>query len=236
MKLLRSAPPNTATRPISQRADGSVREHLPTTGMPRAHPPAASRWFARRRLVIILTKWLLPLGAAALLAMIAFWSEFDHAPDKARFTIGSVSGDIDGARLKDAKYHGVDEKGQPYTITAAYARQLDGDRMELSEPKGDLTQESGTWLMLKARHGRFEQKTNQLELWEEVSLYRDDGTTLTTARAAVDIKAGTALGTEPVHVEGPFGRLDAQGFTLTEKGSAISFLGETHVVLDGTAP
>ncbi len=38
-----------------------------------------------------------------------------------------------------------------------------------------------------------------------------------------------------VHAEGPFGTLDAQGFTLTDKGSAIQFFGPGHLVLNSAS-
>jgi len=53
-----------------------------------------------------------------------------------------------------------------------------------------------------------------------------------TASASIDLKAGAAAGSEPTHVEGPFGTLDAHGFTVMDKGSAIDFPGPAHVVLN----
>ena len=49
-------------------------------------------------------------------------------------------------------------------------------------------------------------------------LYRDDGTTLYTQSTSMDLKTGAAAGSQPVHAEGPFGTLDAQGFALVDKG------------------
>jgi hypothetical protein len=46
------------------------------------------------------------------------------------------------------------------------------------------------------------------------------------------VKAGAAAGSEPTHVEGPFGVLDSQGFMVSDKGSAIDFAGPAHVVLN----
>ena len=191
---------------------------------------------ARRRILITLTKLLLPIGAAALLAAIALWPEFDRTKDSTRFTFSNVSGEVEGARLKNARYHGFDEKGRPYTVTAATVRQLDAERVELSLPKGDLTEENGVWLMLRAEHGIFMQKTNVLDLWRDVVLYRDDGTTLTTASATVDIRQGSATGGEAVHAEGPFGVLDAAGFTITDKGALVQFAGPARVTMRGAQP
>lgn len=216
--------------------------HLPppprlTTGAARRarEAPRPAR-LARRRILVTLSKYLLPVGAIALLATIALWPEFKHGHDPARFVLSNVSGEIEGAKLKNARYHGVDEKGRPYTLTAVTARQLDPERVELTNPKGDITEVNGVWLMLRAEHGIFVQRADSLDLWQDVVLYRDDGTTLTTASATLDIKNGLAAGGEPVHAEGPFGVLDAQGFTVTDKGEVVQFSGPARVVLNGASP
>jgi lipopolysaccharide export system protein LptC len=176
--------------------------------------PTAGR-IARRRFVINLTKWALPLGAMALLAM------------------NRVSGEVEGGKLIEARYNGVDEKGRPYTLTAATAWQINAQKVGLTLPKGDITLENGTWLMLSSKTGTFIQGLNQLDLVKEVTLYRDDGTTMHTESASIDLKAGAAAGSEPVHAEGPFGVLDAHGFTVMDNGNAIDFSGPAHVVLNG---
>ncbi len=189
---------------------------------------------ARRRFLITLTKWLLPLGAMLLLATIALWPEIDAATNKAKLAMAHVSADVQGGKLVEARYNGVDDKGRPYTITAATAWQMTPSVIGLTLPKGDITLENGTWLMLTAKEGTFVQNLNQLDLVKQVTLYRDDGTTMHTESASIDLKAGGAAGAEPVHVEGPFGMLDAEGFTVTEQGAAIDFSGPAHVVLNGT--
>ncbi|HEY4041197.1 MAG TPA: LPS export ABC transporter periplasmic protein LptC [Rhodopila sp.] len=188
---------------------------------------------ARRRFVINLTKWVLPLAAMGLLSLIALWPELDAATTKARLAMSHVSGEVEGGKVIDARYNGVDEKGRPYTITAATAWQIDAQKIGLTLPKGDITLKNGTWLMLTAKTGKFIQLLNQLDLVKEVTLYRDDGTTMHTESASIDTKAGAAAGSEPVHVEGPFGVLDARGFTVMDNGNAIDFPGPAHVVLNG---
>jgi lipopolysaccharide export system protein LptC len=199
----------------------------------RERVPPAPRRIARRRLVITLTKWLLPMTAMALLASIALWPEIQDAVTRSRLRMNHVSADVDGGKLLSARYNGVDQKGRPYTITAATAWQIDPERVGLTIPKGDITLENGTWLMLTAKAGTFMQHLNQLDLVKDVTLYRDDGTTMHTESASIDLKAGAAAGSEPTHVEGPFGVLDAQGFTVMDKGTAMDFPGPAHLVLNG---
>jgi lipopolysaccharide export system protein LptC len=202
---------------------------------PRDRVPPAPRRIARRRFLITLTKWILPMTATALLASIALWPEIQEAGLQGRLIAGRLAGEVDGGKLLDARYNGVDEKGRPYTITAATAWQINPERVGLTMPKGDITLENGTWLMLTSKEGTYMQHANQLDLQKDVTLYRDDGTTMHTESASIDVKAGAAAGSQPTHVEGPFGVLDAQGFTVMDKGTAIDFPGPAHLVLNGVS-
>jgi lipopolysaccharide export system protein LptC len=214
--------------PLAESNDRRTGGYLLGGAGSRVRQPPTQGRIARRRFLITLTKWFL-----ALLALIALWPEIDAATTKARLTINHVSGELDGGKLIDARYNGVDEKGRPYTITAATAWKIDAEKVGLILPKGDITLENGTWLMLTSKQGTFVQHQNQLDLVNDVTLYRDDGTTMHTESASIDLKAGAAAGSEPVHVEGPFGVLDAQGFTVMDRGTAIDFPGPAHVVLNG---
>ncbi|MBV9655490.1 MAG: LPS export ABC transporter periplasmic protein LptC [Acetobacteraceae bacterium] len=207
-------------------------EHLVSATASRIRRPPTSRRIARRRMAVLVGKWVLPAGALALLAMIALWPEFDRAVDQSRMALRRLGQNVDGATVVDARYRGVDERGRPYTITASVATQVGPERVNLTDPKGDIVQESGSWLMVQAQQGVFMQHANQLDLSHDVVLYRDDGTTYRTQSAAIDLKNGAAAGAEPVHAEGPFGVLDAQGFTATDKGAGMQFAGPAHLVMN----
>lgn len=216
--------PRQSPRTIGDRA---LARALPTSDQ-----------MARRRLIVRLTKWVLPAAALALLASIALWPEFDRARDQERVTIKQLSqAQVDGASLTNAHYRGVDDKGRPYTLTADTATQNGPDRIDLSAPKGDSQTQNGSWMMVQSRQGVFIQRQNLLDLSSDVVIYRDDGTTLHTQSATVDFKAGAAAGAEATHAEGPFGTLDAQGFAVLDKGAVIQFPGPGTLVLNAaTAP
>jgi lipopolysaccharide export system protein LptC len=99
-----------------------------------------------------------------------------------------------------------------------------------------MTLQNGTWLTMRSRLGVFIQHTNLLDMWKDVVLYRDDGATLYTQSMSMDLKSGAAAGAQPVHAEGPFGVLDAQGFALVDKGDVIQFTGPARLVLNGKQP
>ena len=205
--------PMPAPRAPDRRA---ARQMIATAANPRRRVTAAG--LARRRHMIMLAKWSLPVLALLLLCTIALWPEVQRIEAGAR-TATRIAGDIAAARVTDAYYHSVDEHGRPYTLTASIAQQDGPERVNLTLPKGDITLQNGTWMMVKAKQGVFMQHSNLLDLSHDVTLYRDDGTTLLTDSASLDLTRGAAAGAEPVHAEGPFGTLDAQGFTATDKGT-----------------
>jgi len=225
-----------ASLPIRTRSAASAhagRELIAGASGKRRRADASD--LARRRHMILLAKWLLPAAALVLLCSLAVWPEVEHIEAGARTAAAHVSADVTAARVTDAQYHSVDDHSRPYTLTAAIAQQDGPERINLTTPKGDITLQNGTWLMVKAKQGVFMQHSNLLDLSHDVTLYRDDGTTLVTASASLDLARGAAAGAEPVHAEGPFGTLDAQGFTATDKGTSIEFAGPATLVLNGAS-
>jgi lipopolysaccharide export system protein LptC len=200
----------------------------------RVRRPVAqiTRGWMRRRWLVRLSKRLLPVLALALLASIALWPEIARDTDRSRLSYRRGVGVPESGQMVAATYHGVDANGRPYTMTAAAAHQVDADRINLTEPKGDVTLESGSWLMGQSHQGVYLQHEGSLDLSKDVHLYRDDGTTLDTSSATLDLKQGAAAGAEMVHSEGPFGTLDAQGFAVTDRGAVTQFSGPGRLVLN----
>lgn len=188
---------------------------------------------ARRSLRVMLLKRVLPAAALLLLVALALAPSWQAGPEANRVTYHiSQNGGSQASRMQGATYHGRDQQGQPYTVTAESAVQQGDDNVALTAPQGDITLKSGAWLMLKSATGAYHQKGDKLDLAGDVTLYRNDGTVVSTARSTIDLRAGNASSTDPVQVTGPFGTLDAQnGFTLTGRGSAITFHGPATLTL-----
>jgi lipopolysaccharide export system protein LptC len=205
------------------------------TGVRTRQAPSARR-IALRRFAVLVAKLFLPLLAVALLASIAVWPEIVNLSESGRVAFRrAFNVEPDSGRMLQPRYRGVDERGRPYTLTATWASQAGTNRIELGDPKGDLVLESGNWLMVEARNGIFIQHSELLDLSHDVVLYRDDGTVMRTQTAAVDLKQGAAASNDQTHAEGPFGVLDAQGFMLVDKGTAIQFQGPARLILNGAS-
>ncbi len=226
MSLLPNAPVDPSPPRVARSFAAGTSE--------RARQTVSRGAILRRRVMVVTTKLVLPLIALALLTLIAIWPELDRATRQAQVAFRRVAGVVDGAAMNNARYRGTDERGRPYTMTADVARQTSQNRIDLVEPKGDLSTESGGWLLVEAREGVFLQRDNQLDLARDVFLYRDDGMTMRTQAMAIDMKSGAAASNVAVHIEGPMGVLDAPGFVLMEKGAVIQFPGPARMVMNGT--
>jgi lipopolysaccharide export system protein LptC len=200
----------------------------------RRRAPSARR-IAMRRFTVLLAKLFLPLLALLLLASIAVWPEIARLTESGRLAFRrAFSVEPDSGRMLQPHYHGLDERGRPYTLTATWAYQNGPNRIDMGDPKGDMVLESGAWLQVEARNGVFIQHAELLDLSQDVVLYRDDGTVLRTQTAEADLHQGAASSNDRTHAEGPFGVLDAQGFMLTDKGTAIQFTGPARLILNGS--
>ncbi|HTH99985.1 MAG TPA: LPS export ABC transporter periplasmic protein LptC [Acidisoma sp.] len=197
--------------------------------------PSAGALKRRRRLVTWM-KRLLPLAALMLLSMVMLWPELvsQHNPARVSYHLATGADGTDQGSMLKAHYEGLDDTGRPYTMTAAKAVQTDADTVVLTQPAGDMTLKSGTWLMVQSLDGLYHAKAQHLDLSNHVVLYRDDGTTVRTSKAAINLKQATASGHEKVNADGPFGTLDAQGFAITDHGSRLHFTGPAKLVLDGS--
>ena len=201
----------------------------------RGRAPSASA-IGRRRILVGLAKRILPLVALALLSLIALWPEIVQQADRTRLIYRHAGIIPESGVLTAPRYRGEDDNRQPYALTAATARQIGPERVDLVRPVGDILLSGGAWAHVTSAAGTYMQKAGQLDLSGEVVLYRDDGTMLITASATLDLHAGVAASGMPVRVEGPFGTMDAQGFTITERGRVAQFAGPARLVLNGGKP
>lgn len=197
-------------------------------GFDRAAPPPD-----QRRVAVTWAKRLLPAGALILLSALALWPELGHQVDQERVTLTAITPQkAGGGELTNPHYQGVDAKGRPYTVTATTGDQVAPDRVNLTDPKGDVSLPNGGWILVQSQRGVFMQHDDQLDLSGDATLYRADGTTMVSDTATVDIRAGVAVSNHLTHAEGPFGMLDSVGFAMADKGAVVQFTGPARMRLN----
>jgi lipopolysaccharide export system protein LptC len=180
-------------------------------------------------------KYLLPVVALTLLSSIALWPEISRTIERGRVTWHRLTMvDPTSGTMKSPRYRGYDGQNQPYTVVAESADRVGPERFNLRLPRGDLTLQNGTWLEVRSKKGAYFQHPSLLDMFQDVMLYRQDGTILNTSAATVDIQRGAVTSNAYTHAEGPFGQLDAEGFTLLDKGNVVQFHGPAKLVLNAT--
>jgi lipopolysaccharide export system protein LptC len=202
----------------------------PDVGKPAVKLPRRLR---RRGRAVRIAKYALPVFALALLSSIAAWPEISRTIERGRVTWHRLTMVEGNGAMRNPHYRGYDAQNQPYMISAESADRAGPERYNLRAPRGDLTLHNGTWLQVQARTGVYVQKSDQLDLAQDVTLYRQDGTILFTQAATADMKLGVVTSGLYTHVEGPFGTLDAEGFTLLDRGAIVQFHGPAKLVMNG---
>jgi lipopolysaccharide export system protein LptC len=177
---------------------------------------------------------VLPVLAAGLIALLAFWSQIRI--EEGRFRIGSASiapTDIDRLSMVNPRFQGIDDQNRPFTVTAAEASQVKGndDLIDLVRPQADITMENGSWMAVSADSGRYQRSTRQLQLDGRVSLFQDQGYELHVDSIAVDFAAGNAVSNTAVIGQGPAGELSGEGLKVAGKGAVIELTGKSRVLL-----
>ena len=200
---------------------------------PGAWSGARSARTGRRRATVRIAKYILPLFALALLSSIALWPELSRTVAQGRVTWRRLTAlSATAGQMLRPRYHGLDEHGHPYTVSSDTADRVGPTRVNLVSPVGDITMDNGTWLLLRSKTGVFIEHANELDLEHAVVLYRQDGTTMTSETATMNLKQGAATSDDYTHAEGPFGVLDAQGFTMVDRGAVVQFHGPAHLVMN----
>ena len=189
---------------------------------------------ATRANLVRTLRFVLPGIAALLIGAVAAWPLLQSRIGRIPLGFATITQDeIDQQRMINPRYVGVDDRNQPFTITANSATRIDpkGNLVELDQPKADMALKDGHWVALTATTGTFSQDAQLIQLVDSVSLFHDTGYEFHTRTAYVDVKAGTAYGQEPIQGQGPLGTLKAEGFRIFDKGERVVFTGHAHMVL-----
>jgi len=179
-------------------------------------------------------KLLLPALAAGLVLLVIAWPQI--MPDVSRSGLSWQKVARDHAKtlnMLNARYSGVDENNQPFSIAADLATQApdNEDIVELQHPKADIRTNEGDQVGLSARLGHYDRKGETLDLAGRVTLTHDQGFNVVTEAATVDLKEGSAAGDSPVTGDGPTGELQSEGFRLRERGQIIVFTGKSRLLI-----
>jgi lipopolysaccharide export system protein LptC len=200
---------------------------------------AAAHWWPRfaadahsRRIVLL--RRMLPAIGLGLLLLVGAWPRLEPLLSRVAIALPRVDRrDARELRMIEPRYAGIDRLNRPYVLTAAAGRQMPerGDLVSLDRPRGQLIVRGGAKVVLTAAVGIYQAQMRLLDLFGEVTVTHDNGTRFVTRAAHLDLAAETASGQDPVAGTGPDGSIEAQGFSILDKGDTILFSGVAHLLL-----
>lgn len=180
-------------------------------------------------------KVALPAMAMVVIALVVVWPQLRQGLENSfSLEFAEISGGLmPTQRLVNARYQGFDSEDQPFSVTADLAEETEpGSRIvRLDNPKADVAFKDGTWAMVQAAQGIYDQATAVLTLEGGVDLFQDTGYELHTPAATIDVKSGTAFGTDPVNGQGPLGSMNAEGFTIDRQAGVVQLTGKARLVI-----
>jgi lipopolysaccharide export system protein LptC len=230
-------PPVSEQRPGTSPSDLNQADVTPSTrGVWQPRTADIRRSVEKYSRFVSLMKIILPGFAILLVALVIILPQMRDVPDDLSADIVVTPGEAgDSLSLVNARYFGTDDSGQPFSVTAQSVREGETDRITLDGPQADISLNDGTWLMVGADNGLYHRETQVLDLEGAVNLFQDQGYELHTDAATVLLKQGQARSSTPVRSQGPFGRMESQGFELEDKGKTLHFTGPAKLVLNSGA-
>jgi lipopolysaccharide export system protein LptC len=213
----------------------AVADHRGHVRLPSPRPrPLAELTGSRYSNFVGAMKVMLPAIALGLILLVVAWPQFRAVEDGFRVGVANItSEDAADLRMVNARYQGVDKRGEAFTVTArsAVKHKPTSDVIELETPQADITLNRGNWVTLKAEFGAYREQDQQLDLIGSVNLYHDDGYEFRTISAHLNMTNNSAEGDDPVQGQGPFGEIASQGFRIYDKGERIIFTGKAHLLM-----
>ena len=186
--------------------------------------------------IVISLKVLFPSLAAVMIGLVIAWPQMKAQQEEAVSLLASETeqkGTPDDQAMINPRFFTVDEKGEPFNLTADTAFELPGEnrRIRLNEVKADVLLEHDRWIAVDAQTGIYSQSDDTMELSEQVNLYTQTGDEMETTQALINLKNRDIFGNRDVFLRSETGYARAQGFSVTENGTVIRLKGKTRVVV-----
>jgi len=178
-------------------------------------------------------RYILPLLALVMTVVVLTWEEAGRRVEPMKKEeLLPQSENIQNELLKPV-FNSVDDKNQPYTVTAdrAVQNRQNADIVELEKPVATLSMNDGAKIDADSVSGLYQQKEQKLNLEGDVHLKHSNGYVLSTQELRVDLVTQKAYSGRDVRVEGPAGTLDATGLEGDASGGTLVFTGPAKIIL-----
>jgi lipopolysaccharide export system protein LptC len=184
------------------------------------------RWRRRSRQIHFFRR-ALPIAIAAILVGLLGWVSVRGVLTR-MVNLKSATSTI---HMTNAQFHGRDENGRPYVMSAAEATRSDKDFQRIALSKLQLNFDSGAANQnshISADHGVYREDDKILRLRDHVTMRDQTGNTFLTDQAMVNTANNSVEGHDNVQGWGPLGSVTADSYAIFDKGATVVFRGHVH--------
>src|SRR5471030_530642 len=176
---------------------------------------------------VAVMKRVLSLGAFLIIAAVLAFFFVQRLPRQLQMSyerLGHIENDL---TMVKPRLTGADSKGNPFVITAATAVQdaHDAKKISLTTLEADLAMDKQNWLNARARTGKVDMNTGQLELDGGIDVFTSTGYELHSKSASANLKQSVIHGHDPVTGQGPDGTLRADEFHADRTTDILTLTG-----------
>jgi lipopolysaccharide export system protein LptC len=190
-----------------------------------------ARWRRRSR-IIGAFRLALPAAIAVISAAFVGWIVFGGIVERIG---GGQDSDATGTiHMTNARFLGQDEQGRSYVLSAAGAARDSANPMRITLDRPAMTFDAaGTNPTgISADTGVYREDTRILMLTGHVKLHDLQGDDIATNQAIVDTVKGVVAGRTQVAGRGPTGAIQADSYTVMDRGQRLVFQGRVHSQLN----
>jgi len=223
--------PITPSPEAAPSEPAATRRHLSDDFAPRV-AEARPRPVSRRRFVRFM-KFVLPVGAMALVGLIAAWPQLMKRDTGFRLSYSSIGSQEMALVMNNPRFRGSDSSNQPYMVTADRAIQdpNDSKQVTLDKVAADITLNNGGWLSLTANTGVYNNNSRLLTLHGDINVFSDRGYEFHGITAEIDLATGVMASDDKVWGHASLGSIRANGMRVYDKGKAIVFINGVKTTL-----
>lgn len=131
--------------------------------------------------------------------------------------------------LLNPRLNTLDAKGRPVVMKAESATQMTTQNAHFIKPQSHIHMENGQQIMIKADKGHYDQPDQRLDYKDHVELHSQNGITLQTSSASLNINTNQAEGHAPVSGSSHSTSLQGEGFKILKEGQELHLLGKSKI-------
>jgi lipopolysaccharide transport protein LptA/LPS export ABC transporter protein LptC len=201
----------------------SMREREKSLKNARSH----SRLVSRLRIA-------LPILAVSIFGLYFTSTKLQVSIGDIDASVSSVVIEKGNLRMVNPKLEGANKDKGVYVVTADFAEQAvaNPDIIHLTEIKAEMTDAQKSWSRLTAPKGKFETKSEKLQLIGDIRASQSTGMVAHLKQADVDLKAQIVVSKVPVTITFPGGVLNSHSMHLTMPTREVVFDGDVQVRME----